>query len=160
VSAVAGQAAVSAAEEPRTAGTAERLCRIVLRFLAASFAVVGMLFLFFPDGTVRVLNAVGTYFGDFTPAPESQLRFWLSLATGYMALVTALAWVAQRDMHRHRDLLLFLALGKATSSLTCLAFYWYSLDAFIYLANAVVDGSIAVTALVIWSVVPLLRPSR
>jgi hypothetical protein len=140
--------------------TAEWWCRLTLRGLAASFAVVGAIFFFFPDGTVRVMNAVGGWLGDFSPAPASALRFWLSLAIGYMVLVTALAYLAQRDLWRHRDLLLLLALGKATSSLTCLAFYRYSLDAFLYLANFLVDGSIALAAVVIWFVVPSLeRPA-
>ena len=132
-------------------------CRLTLRSLAASFATVGALFFLFPDGTIRFMNVVGSVFGDFTPAPASALRFWLSLATGYMVLVTTLALQAQRDLQRHRDLLLLLALGKATSSLTCWVFYRYSLDAFIYLANFLVDGSIAVTAVTIWAMVPSLR---
>jgi len=131
-------------------------CRLALRALAASFAIVGTIFLFAPDATLDFMNAAGSTLGDFTPAPRSVLRFWLSLATGYMVLVTALAYLAQRDLRRHRDLLLLLALGKATSSLTCLVFYLWSLDAFIYLANFLVDGSIAVTALAIWVAVPSL----
>jgi len=127
--------------------------------LAASFALVGTLFFFFPDATMRVMNAVGAWFGAFAPAPPSALRFWLSLGTGYMVLVTALAYVAQRDLRRHRDLVAFLALGKATSSLTCLVFYLYASPVFIYLANFVVDGSIALTALAIWQLVPSL-PER
>jgi hypothetical protein len=104
------------------------------------------------------MNAVGAALGDFTPAPPSALRFWLSLGTGYMVLVTALAWMAQRDLRRQRPLVALLALGKATSALTCLAFYVFSLDAFIYLANFLVDGTIAVTAMAIWVIVPSLSP--
>jgi hypothetical protein len=131
-------------------------CRLTLRVLAVSFAVVGAQFFFLPDATVRSLNWTGAWFGDFPPAPESALRFYVSLATGYMMLVTFLAYVAQRDLHRHRDLVAFLALGKATTSLTSLLFYRYSLPAFIYLLNFLVDGAIAIGAVVIWFVIPSL----
>jgi len=129
---------------------------LTLRGLAASFLVVGTLFFVFPDRTVAVMNAVGSRLGRFTPAPPSALRFWLSLATGYMALVTGLAYYAQRDLRGSRDMLALLALGKGVSSLTCLGFYWFSLDAFIYLANFLVDGSITLIALAIWRIVPSL----
>jgi hypothetical protein len=144
-----------APQDPR-----ERWCRLVLRALAASFALVGTIFFVAPDGTVRVMNAVGAALGDFAAAPPSALRFWLSLGTGYMVLVTALAWVAQRDLRRHRVLVALLALGKATSALTCLGFYIFTLDAFIYLANFLVDGTIAVTALAIWGIIPSVGVSR
>lgn len=131
-------------------------CRLTLRCLAASFAVVGAGFLFFPDTNVEFLNAVGGALGDFTPAPSSELRFWLSLTTGYMALVTALAYIAQRDMVRHRNLVALLVLGKAVTALTSLGFYLWSVDAFVYLLNFLVDGSITLMALVIWVAIPTL----
>jgi len=53
----------------------------------------------------------------FPPAPASPLRFWLSLAVAYMVLVT------------------------------CAGYFVASSPAFIYLANALVDGTLALTAL-------------
>jgi hypothetical protein len=141
---------------PRRARSHEWWFRFTLRALAASFAVVGAVFVLFPDATVRTMNAVGNAMGDFTPAPASEQRFWLSLATGYMVLVTALAYLAQRDLRRNRSLLALLALGKATSSLTCLVFYLLSSDAFLYLANFLIDGTIAATVLAMWVWVPSL----
>lgn len=140
--------------QARPRGSAERWCQLTLRGLAVSFALVGACFLLAPDATIHVMNRAGGMLGDFTPAPPSALRFWLSLATGYMVLVTALAHLAQRDLRRRRDLLALLALGKATSSLTCLVFYLCSLPAFIYLANFWVDGTIALAAAVMWALVP------
>ncbi len=134
-------------------------CRTTLRGLAVAFVVVGANFLFFPNATVGSLNAVGGWLGDFPPLPESDLRFWLSLTTGYMVLVTALAYLAQRDLRAGRQLVALLALGKATTSLTSLAFYAWSLPAFAYLLNFLVDGSITLAALAIWLAIPRLRPS-
>lgn len=128
-------------------------CRLILQGFAASFAIVGTLFFLFPDGTIRFLNGVGAFLGNFTPAPPSALRFWVSLSIGYMALVTALAYLAQRDLRR-RDLLALLALAKGVSSVTCLGYYLFSSDAFVYLANFLVDGTIAVATIAIWLIVP------
>lgn len=124
------------------------LHRIVLQQFFWGFVIVGSLFFLFPDGTVRFMNAAGSALGDFTPLPASEgLRFWLSLGTAYMALVSALAWLLLRDFARNRHLLPVLALGKGVSSLTCLGYYLFSADAFLYLANFLVDGSIALACL-------------
>ena len=45
------------------------------------------------------------------------------------------------------------AAGKATSSLTCAGYFVFSLPAFLYLANALVDGALALVALGAWAVV-------
>ncbi len=121
--------------------------RIVFQLLAISFGVVGAIFLLFPDGTVRVINATGSIFRVFPPAPPSQLRFWLSLGVSYMALVTVLAAMIQRDPVRHRDLMPILAAGKFCSSFTCLLFFLGSSPTFLYLLNFIVDGSITLIVL-------------
>ena len=143
-------------DPPSHTQSRERWCRLTLRVLAFAFAWGGVQFLFFPDSTVRTITAVGTWLGDFAPAPPSALRFWLTLATGYMALVTALAYLAQRDLQRHRDLLALLVFGKATTSLVAIGFYVFSSPAFIYLVNFAVDGLITLVVFAIWLVVPSL----
>src|SRR5207247_2162312 len=80
----------------------------------------------------------------FPPAPPSALRFWLSLGLAYMVLVTLLAAQIARDPRRRAHLMPLLAAGKATSSLTCAGYFVLSMPAFIYLANALVDGALAV----------------
>jgi hypothetical protein len=49
-----------------------------------------------------------------------------------------------------------LAAGKATSSLTCLGYFVASTPAFIYLANFLVDGSLALIVLGAWAAVQLV----
>src|SRR5881628_3428818 len=130
----------------------DRLLRLLFAALAAAFAVTGLLFLCFPDATVATLNAAGRPLG-FPPAPASPLRFWLSLAVAYMVLVTLLAAATARDPRGRAHLMPILAAGKATSSLTCLGYFVGSSPAFIYLVNALVDGSLALFALGAWAVV-------
>jgi hypothetical protein len=129
-----------------------RGCRLLLGGLAVAFAGVGALFVVAPEGTLAALDAVGARLGSFAPTPRSPLRFWVALATGYMGLVTALAWLARRHFPHRRDLLALLVLGKATSSLASLAFYHGATAAFPYLANGLVDGAIAVAAAVMWAI--------
>jgi hypothetical protein len=64
-----------------------------------------------------------------------------------MGLVSLLAWMIQRDVRRHRDLLLVLAAGKAASSLSCLLYYLFVADVFAYLLNFLVDGAIVLDCL-------------
>ncbi|HJQ82911.1 MAG TPA: hypothetical protein VKA21_02470 [Candidatus Binatia bacterium] len=132
----------------------DRPLRFVFRALAVAFAVTGLLFFLFPDGTVRTLNAVGRPLG-FPDAPASALRFWLSLAVAYMVLVTLLAAATARDPRGRVHLMPILAAGKATSSLTCLGYFVGSSPAFIYLLNALVDGSLALLVIGAWAAVRL-----
>jgi len=120
---------------------------LIHRLLSWTFAVVGLIFLFAPNGTVRFINAAGALFRIFPPAAESDLQFWLSLGFGYMVLVTILAAQIAADPRRHRPLMPILAAGKLASSLTCVLFFLFSRPTFLYLLNALVDGSIVLIVL-------------
>lgn len=120
---------------------------LIHRSLSWTFAVVGLTFLLAPNGTVRFINAAGAIFRIFPPAPESELRFWLSLGFAYMVLVTVLAARIGADPHRQRPLMPILAAGKFASSFTCLLFFVFSRPTFLYLLNFLVDGSIVLIVL-------------
>jgi hypothetical protein len=133
---------------------AERFVVLNLRLLAASFAVVGILFIVAPDGVLDVISDFGNWlpFGEFTRAPETTEQFWLALAFAYMVVIAGICVVVQLDVVRYRPLLLVLAAGKTASSLAALGFYLFDQDVFIYLLNFVVDGFLAGVALLLWSV--------
>jgi len=135
----------------------DRPLRILFIGLAAAFAATGLLFFCFPDATIATLNAAGRPFG-FPPAPPSPLRFWLSLGVAYMTLVTLLAAAIARDPRGRADLMPILAAGKATSSLTCLGYFVASQPAFVYLLNALVDGSLTLIVLGAWAAVGATEP--
>jgi hypothetical protein len=134
--------------------TAERFVVFNLRLLAASFALVGTLFIVTPDGVLEAISDLGDWLplGDFTPAPETTEQFWLALAFAYMVVITGICLVVQADVTRYRPLLLVLAAGKTASSLAALGFYLFDQDVFIYLLNFLVDGFLAALALLLWSV--------
>src|SRR5262249_52073052 len=88
------------------------------------------------------LTEFGDNFGNFTPAPKTDERLWLSLGFAYMVVITAIALIASTDPVRHRPMLLALAAGKAASSITSLIFFIED-DVFVYLLNGTVAGLLA-----------------
>jgi nitric oxide reductase large subunit len=130
---------------------AERFVVLSLRLLALSFAVVGVLFIAVPSGVLDVISDLGNWIGSFPRAPHTQEDLWLALAFAYMVVITGICLVAQADVVRYRPLLLVLAAGKTASSLGSLAFYLIDEHVFIYLLNFLVDGSLALAALWLWT---------
>jgi hypothetical protein len=130
---------------------AERFVVLSLRLLAASFALVGLLFIAMPDGTLGVLSDLGDSIGGFAEAPETTQQLWLALGFAYMVVITGICLVVQADVVRYRPLLLVLAAGKAASSLASLGFFLFDEDVFAYLLNFLVDGFLALAALWLWS---------
>ena len=134
-----------------TGEAADRFVVLNLRLLAATFALVGLLFIVTPDGVLGTLDDVGDWFGDFSPAPETAEQLWLALGFAYMTVITGICLVVQADVVRYRPLLLVLAAGKAASSLAALGFYLFDDDVFAYLLNFLVDGFLVGVALLLWS---------
>jgi hypothetical protein len=132
---------------------AERFVVLNLRVLAASFALVGLLFLCLPDGTLGALDDFGDWLplGEFAAAPETSEQLWLALGFAYMTVITGICLVVATDVLRYRPLLLVLAAGKAASSLSALGFYLFDADVFAYLLNFVVDGFLVLVAILLWA---------
>ena len=70
-----------------------------------------------------------------------------------MVVITGICLIAQADVVRYRSLLLVLAVGKTASSLGSLGFYLFDEDVFVYLLNFLVDGSLVLVALWLWSLI-------
>ena len=136
-----------------TGERAERFVVFNLRLLAASFALVGLLFIVMPDGVLGTLDDFGDWLplGDFSPAPETTEQLWLGLGFAYMIVIAGICLVVQADLVRYRPLLLVLAAGKVASSLAGLGFFLFDTDVFPYLLNFLVDGFLVGAALLLWS---------
>lgn len=134
--------------------SAERFVVWSLRALALTFALVGVLFIAAPDGTLEALEDLGDALplGSFSPAPETTQQLWLALGFAYMTVITGICLVVQSDVLRYRPLLLVLAAGKAASSLASLGFYLFDTDVFAWLLNFLVDGSLVGVALMLYAV--------
>ena len=132
---------------------AERFVVFGLRLLAISFAVVGILFIAAPNGVLDTISDLGNDLGGFVRAPHGTEQLWLGLAFSYMVVITGICLIAQTDVVRYRTLLLLLAVGKVASSLSALGFYLFDQHVFIYLLNFLVDGSLVLVALWLWSLI-------
>ena len=132
---------------------AESFVVLGLRILALSFAVVGILFIAVPNGVLDTISDLGDSIGGFTRAPHGDEQLWLALGFSYMVVITGICLIAQADVVRYRPLVLLLAVGKTASSLSSLGFYLFDEDVFAYLLNFLVDGSLALIALWLWSLI-------
>jgi hypothetical protein len=141
--------------------SAESFVVLGLRVLGISFAVVGVLFIAVPNGVLDVISDLGDDLGGFTRAPHGTEQLWLALGFSYMVVIAGLCLIAQADVVRYRPLLLLLAAGKTASSLSSLGFFLFDEDVFAYLLNFLVDGSLALIALWLWSLAGRVeRPPR
>ena len=126
------------------------LIKLVLMSHLIGYIVVGAIFYIAPEGTAEFMNRAGAALSpSFQSGVTGPFRFWVSLSVGYMVLVSVLTAFAWKDPVANRICIPITAIGKATSSLTCLIYLLASTPVFFYLANFLVDGSIAVTYLVL-----------
>ncbi len=120
----------------------ERLVRLAGMAMAVTFAAVGVVFLVVPGEVLSLLNTVGDVLGAPVSTTDA-FTLYLALAVAYMYLVTLLAvQMARRPQVRAYPWLLVQA--KAASAVLCLVLFVAQDQYFVYAANALVDGLIAV----------------
>jgi hypothetical protein len=127
--------------------TMRQIYRRISLLLAVVFAAVGLLFLFLPNSAPSFFNSISPFF----KLPQSQVLdfgFYQILAVGYMYLVTLLACLMFR-FPENRDFTRLLIHAKSASSIISIGFFVFHQHYLIYLANAVVDGSIALGLLIL-----------
>ncbi|WP_148132717.1 hypothetical protein [Candidatus Formimonas warabiya] len=122
-----------------------RLYKLFSLSAAALFALVGLVFLFFPDAALIFFNRFSVYFG-LPRAPLPGTGFYLILASAYMYLVALLAIL----MYRYPEQNIYpflLAQGKLASSVISIYLFLMHQPYLIYFVNFVVDGLIGIAAL-------------
>jgi hypothetical protein len=122
-----------------------RLYRFVSLVMAVTFAAVGLVFLFLPDGVLEFFNRFSPPLG-LSPAPVQPGSFFPILAVAYMYVVTCLSWLMYK---KPEDFILplLLAQGKFASSILSLLYFFGRAPYLICLANAFADGFIGALAL-------------
>jgi len=129
-----------------------RLIKITGAGLAVVFAAVGVIFLAIPAKVLAAFNWLAARL-DWPASTTQSYTLYLALAVAYMYVVTLLAWqMARRPEERVFPWLLVQA--KAASAVVCLGLFALQDQYLLYLANAVVDGALA---LLVWWL--CLRPS-
>ena len=119
-----------------------RVYRYVSLVLSVSFAMVGLLFLFFPQSVLTFFNGFSRSSG-FAESPVQDSIFYGILAVGYMYIVTYLAFRMYR-FPQERLVLILLINAKAASAIISFGLFVVHHPFLIYITNGVVDGSIAV----------------
>ncbi len=115
-----------------------RLYRFASLAMAATFAAVGLVFLFLPARVLALFNRFSPPLG-LPAAPLQAGSFYPILGVAYMYLVTLLAGLMFRKPG-NRLLPLLLAQAKLASAVLSLAFFFGNSPYLVCLANAVVDG--------------------
>jgi hypothetical protein len=119
----------------------DRLIRLAGAGMAATFAVVGAIFLAIPDQVLAAFDYLARGLG-WPQSPTEAHTLFLALAVGYMYVVTVLAVQLARRPREHAWPWL-LAQAKGVSALLSLALFLFGGWYLICLANFLVDGSLA-----------------
>lgn len=122
-----------------------RLYKLFSLTCTVIFAVVGFVFLFYPNAVLIFFNSLSRHWG-WAPSPVQGASFYLTLAAAYMYLVTVLAF----QMYRHPEENIYpslLAQGKLASSLFSIFLFLTEQHYLVYFANFVIDGCIGLASL-------------
>jgi len=109
------------------------------------FTLVGLTFLFLTNGVLDFFNSIAVNLG-MQQSPEQGINFYLILASGYMYLVTLLAFLMFKNPENQYFPLL-LTNAKLASSVLSLCFFLFHQPYIIYIVNCIVDGTIGLIVL-------------
>jgi uncharacterized protein (DUF362 family) len=121
----------------------EKHLKILMRFSAIAYFVVGVAFAFLPEPILGLLNLLSRI---LAPGLEEMLlsveKFWLSMAFSMMMTIAALSYIAQHNIRKNKGYVIPVLISKTASSLSALCFFIFSARYFAYLVIFIVDGSI------------------
>jgi len=131
---------------------AERQLVILLRIWTISFIITAIYFLLFQNDLIKHLNYISTNMLklNLDPLPESTEKFWLALTLSMMATISALSYLAQKDIRKNIGYVIPLLLSKFVSTFFFVLFFFLHLKAFAYIVGALTDGSIFIITLVFY----------
>jgi hypothetical protein len=127
----------------------ERTLLVVVRILAIAFLLTSIIFAAAPDYILNYISDIGkVLFGWRAPAVNlGDQRFWLVLAVGFVATITYLCFLTQRNLIRHIGYLRPVIFSKFVTTVGFLVCLFASEAQFFYLIGAVIDGLLF---LVLW----------
>jgi hypothetical protein len=124
-----------------------RFYRIISFFLAAIFALIGLIFLVAPARVIFFFNNMSAPF-DLPLSPVDGPGFYVILAVAYMYLVSLLAW----KMYRHPENRIFAVIlvhAKLASALCSFLLFFWQKRYLIYLVNGTIDTLIGIAVLAV-----------
>lgn len=122
----------------------ERHIITLLRLWMVLFFIAGVTFVVAPEWVVRYIESIGRgIFGWTSPAVTfGTERFWLVLVASLMGTLTFLAYKAQSNLLRTIWYTGVILVSKFVSTAGFIVCFIMVQKSFLYLAGAVVDGSI------------------
>lgn len=130
----------------------EKSLVLLLRIWVACFALGGLYFFFFQNTLINQINYISsnTLKLNLPLLPESTEKFWLALTVSMMATITALSYIAQRDIRRNIGYVIPLLISKFISTFFFILFFFTHIKSLTYIVGALTDGSIFVITLIFY----------
>jgi len=124
---------------------------VLMRVLGTIYAIGAVLFLFFPEGIVQLINVFPAWLA-FKVMPVPDGRFWSVLATSMMVMLAILAFLSAAQPSNRGYPMVHLA-SKLTSSAGFLYQFMNHEKYFAYLVGVITDLPLAL--IVAWAMVRL-----
>jgi hypothetical protein len=127
----------------------EKALKQLLQIFIFLFAVAGLAFGIVPRMIVSQLNLLAAKISPQLPTLSvTDNRFWVALTVSMMATITALCYGAQTDIRRKKELVAYVLVAKAFSTLFFMLYFLFDGYALAYLFGSLVDGPIF---LILWT---------
>jgi len=127
----------------------EKRLKQLLQLFIFLFAAAGLSFGILPGLILGQLNRLALKVAPTLPTiPDTDNRFWVALTVSMMATITALCYGAQSDIRRKKDLVVYVLIAKAFSTLFFLIYFLLGAHSLPYLFGSLVDGPIFI---VLWA---------
>jgi uncharacterized protein (DUF362 family) len=121
----------------------EKQAALFLKISSAAYFLVGWAFLFLPDQILAFFNWLSSWLLPTWPVtPISGEHFWTALAFSMMMTITALSFVAARNIRKYRLFVVILLISKCASSVSAFSLFVFQTHYLSYLGIAVIDGTI------------------
>ncbi len=130
----------------------EKQLVVLLRIWIFCFALGGLYFLLFQNQLIARINYISSEVLklNLPPLPESTEKFWLALTISMMATITALSYIAQRDIRKNIGYVIPLLISKFVSTFFFIIFFFLHVPALAYIVGALTDGPIFVITLIFY----------
>src|SRR5215467_6803367 len=129
----------------------EKALRQLLQIFMFLFAAAGLVFSLVPGMIVDQLNWLAFKVSPSLPLlANSENRFWVALTVSMMATITALCYGAQSDLRRKKELVAYLLVAKAVSTLFFILYFALDGHSLAYLFGSLVDGPIFIVLFIFY----------
>lgn len=146
-----GSVRVSREEKQIPVSKEEKQAALFLRASGVFYFLVGLAFIIVPDLILSLFNRISEVVLPSLPlTPSSGEHFWAVLAFSMMMTITAICYAAQRNIHRHKDLVVLLLVAKSASAVAGLCLFLFQQHYFTYLGIVLIDGAILGVTLIFY----------